>query len=1211
MISSQETKLLLTPEERHQILENLFDYFARAPINKNNITLTVNEKKFIDKYTSINKGVTSETYNALTDELLHILHNKPISSAYLYDILMQLLQKQNSDIDTKDIAEYLYKKRNYISFDVIYTLMKNANLKNSPEEALHYFDENFSKLPEGRKEQLYIQVIESFIIKENIDKALEICVNKINDLFDIYYNFQTQQFLHRKTQRELMAKDAYWKMNPLLSQFCLKLAIVLKKTPQQLSHTIAILRLLRVVKPEDSVLVIELGSAYRKNKSFNKALSLYNSYLNKHPDKIVIWVCYLTMLIDGKQLEQAKEISHQLLEEYSKTNRSLKKIKILHAWFFADAKEGKEIFNILRQEFPCHAMIAYLSIRYAIKIRDEQWKNQLIEETINQFANRDKDLVQIIQNLSQSRMICSVLENDYFSASDLLSDSPKSVMNFREVELPLVAVEAFQKFCTCSIKPCQSDCLDNVYLVGSSVPAIMDWNLAKAAGEPYDIIPTLNDLDFAAQVQTIPESSYLSVFEPCPYKLNLFTRKGLGNELDMDVRLYRMDPGSENSPNDIESITKHRDLTTSTFLLDSKGRVMDLIGGKAFYDYDNNILRTCDDPFVCLEEDPVRILRVANRLLEKQSKFRPPVKLDPQLEQALYKSTAPNWLEEESKRKKFLAKLTKKYAIDFLTTLQQFSLLGPAFGEPNLTGKDLLLHCLTTVSAYCRKHRILNHLNMLESQLEEKNRARSERKQLTQQEKDLKEENEKLLLYLKNTRLKVDSTKAEIAKLESINRKEINKKFKLWQNNYTKQQQKKYDLEVEVLTKSLNKLQNEAKNTNSSKQEQIKLIVKQKQIEAIDKIYSNFEGFFGSKKNYPEQNLKSTEITSDLDALKIYECNWSIDNVTNAFEHTSNLAFGAFLGLYLGCSYLYKQNSPLIAYYYFKLVEKRLLLIENNEIAKSFLNNDLSLLIDEAIVKSEFRVFPHEVLLKGIKSNENKSNPFEVLEQLAVIEYALTCAEISDDVTNWIFDNPFYLEHGDFLGFISLYDKALSRNFLTKIDSEKIDKMLNNNVEYHSNIECPKLWSGFIYKLQVIQMFPAIKLDSLFEYKTKKGMSDIDLIKFSVNMPWHDTPENKYRIFMQLGDIYSKNNAEFDACECFCIINNSIDGSKDPNFGFYSLWAYYQIKLINKKHFSSEFVYIDSFEPFLGLFKSVIKLSKQISEKLETSEYAPNNQLNI
>lgn len=1212
MLDNLEIKSMLSSEERNRILNNLFEKFQQSPTRTVKIALTEYEKNFVKEFYENQKQSINSYLYTLTDQLLQILEYKETANLKLYEILMQLLQKQQSYIESNIVAKYLFYQCRYVTSPVVGCLMKYANLQSQPKEALNYFYNNLNKLSKDSLDILYIRVIESLLLQNKIEDALDLCQKKLKELFKITYDLQTQHFLKQETGQEITAEDTCWQENIELYSFSLKLGGILEKKHQNTSHSIPIFQLLRKINPEDPIVLIALTNSYRKNNNINKAIKLYNDYLIQYPDKTLVWTNYLVLLINNEQLERAQNISQKLIEELSKSQKNLKKIKILHAWFFATPAEGKSIFNSLIDEFKFHAMTTYVAIRYAIKIRDREWKENLIEQAKIKFANKDNDFIEIIKNLSAARMVYAVIENDYFSPRDLLTDHLNLITNYRDYNVPEIIIDAFHTFCNCAIKPCQSTCLDNVDLIGSAVPICMAWSDAQKKGEIFDIRDNLHDLDFIIQLNKMPDKYDLSGFERVPYILNLYTKKGTDNQPDIDVLFYVMDKGTEDNPSDISPIMKNRDLTINSLTMNVNGRVRDLIGGRSLADYDNNILNTIDEPLSCLSEDDLRPLRVISKLIEKQPPNRPSIRLHQDLIDALYKLSAPDWLKTEKVRKKFCAHLTSNNAVEFITELQYFSILGFDLDKSNLRGEELLLSCLTSVASFCREKKKLTELDYLYCRLSEKNETLLERIKLQLELEQLKSENINLKEEYQRIKQNIELANKEKDKAQSAIRKKVKNTIKLWEKEYIEEQDKKFKLafadkenkrrSVEPMRSFFNK--NNASrldiyNSLSKHIDEIDILLKDEK--NIETRYDNFCGLF--TKNF-NNSLKNLNLDSEFESIKlstnndfkseILDWNWSITEVTEAFEKSYDLHFSAFLSLYLGYAYLYKNNNPLVAWYYLFITETRLRLIPNHPTIQNFLSNSLLPLIVEALDKSGLSRENINSYMQDAFQYYSSNNPEESINKIARIEFVISTETPSFLMCMSRFYNMKYLEKSDFINTIATYEYYLSANILSADQRKNIDLILSNFIQLSLHYKKSSSLAIYIKKLQVIQMFPNVKsgLEHIFNFKSKYNLQEIDLIKLSLE----NTPDNINSVYLQLGNMYEKNNDTIDnwkARDYYSEIINNCNNIKNSQLEFYNLWASQKMKILSKKISADELSYEHPFEKFLNLFENIILLAKR------------------
>lgn len=1211
MKNTEEHKVKFSSEDRQAIIEKIFEGLEREKSTPKNYALTEDEQYFINKFRNLsNKDAYMQCYS-LTDEILHILKDDINKNSAIYEVLMQLFNKQRLHVEQYYVAKYLYNKRKYKTIEVVSCLMKFANIENNPEKAIKIFNDNYNNLSELTRDSLYIELIESMLLQNQSKNALNLCQMMLQKL-QVEYCLQTKRFINLDTGDDISADDPCWRNNPWLYKFCLSMSLVLKEVYPDSNHRIRILELLRIVYPLDPVTVVGLAYEYRRNKEFGKAINVLINYLGNNPDLTYVWTHYLIILIEGGQFEKAREISAKLYDIFTQQNLNIKKIKILHAWFFAKFSEGKAIFDCLLQDFPSNSMIAYLAIRYAIKIRDEEWKNHLIEKTLTKFASKDKQLIDIIKSLSQARMLSAVLENEYFSPSDLLKDKPKLINNFRQYQIPPVISEAFQLFCSCGTQVCQGFCLENVYLVGSSVPLCMAWSDAEKNGISFDISKKIKDLDFALLVDEIPIKCHLPEFTKNKFVSNLFSRKGVNGKPDIDIRYYRIGAGATDYPDDIKSIIKGRDLTINMLLLDFKGVVWDCTGGKSFFDYDHNILNTYDEPFACMSEDALRPLRVISKLIEEQPSNRPNITLNPALEYALYKLPAPNWLKHEKLRKKLYAKLISSNSIEFLDMLQKFRLLGPAFNETNLIGEDLLLYCLTCIVVFCREHQKLFEIESIEFKLNEINQARLQNlkfENLKSECTDLTEEINKIKLSI-----------SKIAREKSLMDDKTAKGIKKFTQEFEREYNKTLEKTVRVLTAEtakVNEIQNSLKKLDKSIA--VNHRVMEKKIDVVCQRYANYSKLFS--KEISKFNTSSFQSISmeHLDSIEMENWDWDISEVTTAFNNSHDIAFTCFLALYLAYAYLYKEKKPKIAWYYFNIFEQRLEKMPYSSIIKKNLKNERSL-----SKKDELQDLSLEVLLQSEMCNINKSdlqkkierrsnftgNTLKILEELSLMEFAIKHVIDLSKLFMAIFNNDFYFKNSDFMNFISLYEKVLEMGLISESQSETIDNNLKI-IMIANSIDLNKVsgWLKYLKKIKIIQMFPRVsaRLNDFFENKEADIQYNIDLIKMSFEKNDNTSLNDKIGIFMQLGSIYAESDNVLhmkSATEYFNEIKKISGGQENKQFGFYFLWASLKENIINSINNSEEFIHLYEFKLYLKLFKNIFLLVNDAQQKEENDHYS-------
>jgi len=1135
----------------------------------------------------------------------------------IYYRLMKLCKRQQHHLYSRKIAEYLYYKQ-YVNYHVLNILMKSANTQHKPWETLTLFEDSH-QLVNDKKQQdlLHIEYIKALIATGATQKALTVCLSKLESLYSFSYSSDWMRFLKVGTQydeRDVTVADSFWTEEGVIS-FCLTLADIYEKDKNwPLDHALAIASFLYQVNPHDPRVVISLSHLYKKIKEKTKAQSLFISYLEKHPNDVRVATHYVIFLIEMGDVSDAYAFCNNFILEYEKNSASapdLRKIKILHAWFNDNYDEGKHTFIQLLQTFPHHIMLFYLAIRYAMKIGDEPWKEDLLKEAPKHFSNQ-KDL-EFILRLSKVSAICAAIEDHYFTTTplDLLSDKPKDIVLSRACRLPDVILNAFQQLCVCNTNPCSSKCLDNAFLVGSSVELCLDSSEADKKNQVFDFDKKLSDLDFVVLVpKNVIDTINIPGFERSQFVENLLTYKSPESKKkpDIDVMLYPMGPRTENDTADIISyIAKKRDYTVSMFVSDKDGFVFDPTQGQAFHAYDNRYLKTYDNPLECLQEDQVRLLRIFKKLQQGYS-------LHPSLEKALYTFEPSSWFTSgERIRKKFVGKILAESREAFIDFLKKYNLFGPGI-DSSVTETELLERCLILTAQHSgsnEKDRIYNWLFT-----------------------DIKRHEEIIDLddIAQNLKKDISNTRTEVRKLEA-NLKSLIKSEK----NKNKKNKKK-STQVDILESNQLKIPDVKKeqhrpnlDTDISKEEQIAEL-----IALYNTAFSKYHphGLFKANQTSPIFMNKPWV----LDKAEWNVKKWNVNAMRNMAKCNSCDLFSAFILFYLGCFYL-AENTPLSAWYYLRLAKKRFSNQKSTDVLFDiFLQEIFEPLLADAYTRSGIdnmtgeqplrqvypdtgsiqkkQKFPPEFDFSAFTDESGELAHYWDSKAAYIEKVFVEKNEFEKDAIRTALLDLLHIR-SDFTYFIALYNKALESNILNELENDEVSSFLFYFMKL-SVIKKPELRLDFYSKQKIMKEYPMVHARML-DYSSKIGLQapeqeDKMLVYHSIyGMIKSKSIKEKCSYHIELAENYLNTLSHDEGGPRMCVMKakahyehalkdmllNEKTSSYQKEYGF--LYAFVQSRLstLQKQNFRSEGY--SSFSTLVPLFSKLIDELNPLGDKKQDS----------
>lgn len=1107
----------LNAKERNERLKNIFYCLERSvknkPYKEYPPQMAAHKKLFEYVNRTIDESKSAKAHNDMVlsqtivhkafDGLLNLLKEKEhihTAPTVVYTQLLYVLTELESYIDRHRVAEYLYYKRNCVTVQVLITLMQQNSRMDEYPKALAYFEKNAVRFQNSESEydSLHEEYLRIKIAQGRCAEVISVCMEQLRTRHQISYNQRNKAFF--KNTEEITSSSNLLSNRHLHGLFVtLTHAFLKKKGKTHVEDATLLAELLQATFPDDYMINVLLSQCYIKQGQQNKTLELYADYLEKFPDHTRMCISCMIYLIKSHALTQASTVYKVFIHHYTARhqNTDVQRLQLLYAWFLASPEEGKELFIALRRDFPDHAMIAYAAIRYAIKIRDRAWLETLKEEVQKQFLNTEQ-IVVYVQALSEVRLISAAIENVFFTPEDILSGSPKYSTNYRQYRLPRRAEAAFQHLCSCARQPCESNCLDKVFLTGSALDEIIDWNLAIENGTPFDIDRKLRkkDFDFIAIVDEIPEQSPQPGFERCPPPIsNVFRYHD--NDISIDVSYYSMAAGKENDACDIQDmLKKHGVLLHRRMLMDYTGRTEDYSNGKAFWAYDNRIIALHGDP----NKDATCVLRIAKAAIEKQvdlhhqeafekadisESMKPQAEQEeletldlleelnvleedcpsqetlnkpntsknhgwtiyPALEKSLYLFAPPFWLESTKLRKPFLRLLTQRNNEIFFSFMKKYQLFCPKLSSSSVED------CLQKIVNHFREQGNLNVIVDLIKKQEQNCEA-------------IENDIEKLLLEQKIQRIKQEliHTKKLNKKLqEEIERKEvqyektIEKKLKAWKKDQLPQMiendLKQLKLELNFLEKNF---ATEKRQYRDYKQSEIscniknaKLKSKISELERLIGIYHPPHDAISDETNHPINASKGSssvqETTQPLLALDLdLGERWSgltTDDTLNVARTCFDPIFSAFLYLNLGCKCLYRTDQYREAWLYFKLAETRLHMMDLNPQMTLFLKETLSPLLQDLYKKGKFASIDSSELLNTV-CEMDKETEDDVIKIWICILYSLSCENRSKHqkyiVLQCAVTKHRELMLWDFPYYLSLCDLALDLDLLNPDAKELI-----------------------------------------------------------------------------------------------------------------------------------------------------------------------------